>query len=66
MMSTRFSIFLYVYFILMLFVYKSYENKEILTELIIEATNDEAVFNNQNLRFEAENTDRRVVVGLLA
>ena len=66
MMSTRFSIFLYVYFILMLFVYKSYENREILTELIIEETNDEAVFNNQNLRFEAENTDRRVVIGLLA
>ena len=66
MISTRFSIFLYVFFILLLFVYQSFEEREKLTEYIIEAKNDEAAFDSHNLRFQAEIADRRVVVGLLA
>ena len=64
MISTRFSIFLYVFFILLLFVYQSFEEREILTEYIVEATNDEAAFDSHNLTFKGETTDRRVVVGL--
>ena len=65
MIFTRFSIFLYVFFILLLFVFfQSFEEREILTEYIVEATNDEAAFDSHNLTFKGETTDRRVVVGL--